>query len=75
MMELPGGKVVLCTPRTKVKKRAQHGTIMLPMTVTSLAVKLEEEPKNKRRDRDIVQKLHISMSPGSRLCPSAGTVG
>ena len=71
MIELPGGKVVFCTPRTKVKlallvkKKAQHRTLMI---VTCLTVRLEEEPKNKRRERVIVQKLHISMSPGSRLC-------
>ena len=75
MIELPGGKVVFCTPRTKVKKRAQHRTTMLPMTVTSLAVRLKDEPKNKRRERVIVQKLHISMSPGSRLCLAGGMAG
>ena len=53
MIELPGGKVVFCTPRTKVKKKEQHGTTILPMTVTSLAVRLEEEPKNKRREREL----------------------
>ena len=72
MSELPGRKVVLCTPS---QDKSEEKGAAWNNIVTNDGYKFSGEigrraKEQEERESVIGQKLHISMSPGSRLCPT-----